>query len=148
MAKEINSTDVDRSEEQDTINEWQSFGWVFVSVQDVVDYIKLTFERDPAMQNYVELVSLERQYNDVPHPGDKPKLGRIIMGIGIAVLILGLIAASVSPDVSSTACIMVGIGMIILRLFFYFKKKNQWESGYNNWKTKRAEILEKAKFLS
>ena len=170
MAKEIKSDTVDPSKEDDTINEWQSFGWEFVSTQEVKTsdsshlerrgdtiynvtksgdhYVKLTFQRDPERQNYAELVSLEEQYNDVLNPGYMPRLGRIIMGVGIALLAFGLIAASGGGGAGSAMFIVPGIAIIALRVMLYSKKKKQWETDFDNWRSKRAEILAKAKFLS
>jgi hypothetical protein len=156
MAKEIKSINVDPSEEEETINEWQSFGWEFKSTQEVKTsdsshlerrgdtiynvtksgdhYVKLTFERDPARQNYAELVSLERQYNAVPGPGIPPvrfgKLWLIVSGIGLLFYVLP------------------GVLIIIWRCVSYSKKNKQWEADYDNWVNKRAEILGKAKPLS
>jgi len=172
MAKEIQSINVDPSEESDTINVWQTFGWEFKSTQEIKTlssshlerrgddiynvtvsgdhYVKLTFERDPARKNYNELVSLESQYNDVPAPGRMPRLGRIIIGIGIVLFIMGLlaIAGGGGKDGSAFIFLVPGIGIIILRVAFYFTRKGKWEANYNNWRNKQSKILEKAKPLS
>jgi len=156
MAKEIKSINVDPSEEEETVSEWQSFGWEFKSTQEVKTadsshlerrgdtlynvtrsgdhYVKLTFERDPARQNYAELVSLEKQYRAVPGPGTPPvrfgKIWLIISGIGLVFYIVP------------------GVLIIIWRCVSYSKKDKKWKADYNNWATKRAEILEKAKPLA
>jgi hypothetical protein len=158
MAKEIKSISVPPSAEEETINVWQTFGWEFKSTQEVKTqdvqvftgqdsdgtehyrttrgehYVKLTFERDPTRENYAELVSLERQYNAVPGPGAPPvrfgKLWTIISGIGLFLWVVP------------------GVIIIIWRCVSYSKKSKQWNADYDNWASKRAEILRKAKPLS
>ena len=152
MAKEIKSINVNPSDEEETINVWQTFGWEFKSTQEVKTsdqhwedndnyytkkgehYVKVTFERDPAQQNYTELVSLEKQYNDVPGPRDPPvRFGMLWLIISV----IGLIIFTIP-----------GILIIVWRFASYPKKKKQWEDDYSNWKNKRAEILAKAKSLA
>jgi hypothetical protein len=95
-AKEIKSISVPPSAEEDTINQWQAFGWEFKSTQEVKTqdvqvftgqdndgtehyrttrgehYIKLTFERDPSRQNYAKLCDLEERYNAPSYVPTKP----------------------------------------------------------------------------
>jgi hypothetical protein len=156
MANEIKSVNVHPSDEEKTINVWQTFGWEFKSTQEVKTadsshlerrgdsiysvttsgdhYVKLTFERNPARQNYSELASLEKQYNAVPEPGVPPvrfgKVWLIISGIGLLLYVVP------------------GVLIIIWRFVSYSKKNKKWEADYDNWKNKQAEILEKAKQLS
>ena len=96
MAKEVKSINVSPSAEESTINLWQSFGCEFKSTQEVKTqdvqvfdyqssdgtkyykttkgehYVKVTFERDKAMQNYAELVALEEAYYSKPEKPDDP----------------------------------------------------------------------------
>jgi hypothetical protein len=90
--RDIKSIEVVPEDEEKTVRLWMSFGWELknnqrVKTQDVqrftgqdsdgtehyqttrgVDFIKLTFERDPERKNYAELKSLEEQYYAIPDP--------------------------------------------------------------------------------
>ena len=117
--KEIRSIEVAPADEDKTVQLWMSFGWELknnqrVKTQDVqkytgqdsdgtkyyqttqgVDFIKLTFERDPERKNYAELKALQEQYfAPLPDlrttsPGEKPKkpgiFGLIMMIISFVV---------------------------------------------------------------
>lgn len=169
MPKEIKSINVHPSEEEATINEWQCFGWEFKSTQEVKTsdsshlerrgdtiynvtkagdhYVKLTFERDPARQNYNELVSLEQQYNSVIGPGYVPRLGKIIIGLGILFLLAGF--GTVGDEVSTgILMILIGGAAVTLKIMFYSKKKKQWEENFSHWSNSRAEIIAKARALA
>jgi len=174
MAKEIKSISVAPSEEEETINVWQSFGWEFRSTQEVKTsdsshlerrgdtiysvtqagdhYVKLTFERDPTRENYSELVALEKQYNAVPGPGYKPvlfgKIWLIVAGFFLLAGFGGLIGSSSGFDGTTIFCFTVVGGVVIWRIMRYIKKEKQWETDYDNWKNERTEILAKAKTLS
>jgi len=177
MAKEIKSVNVAPSKEEETINVWQSFGWEFKSTQEVKTqdvqtfdyqdsdgtehykttfgdhYVKLTFERDPSMQNYAELVSVEKQYYAVPGPKAKPVLGTAPdVPFGFIWVILALIGLSCGG--------IPGIILIIWRFAACSKKESemsnslradydtrykQWKADYDICVNKRNEILAKAK---
>ena len=158
MPKEIKSINVPPSLEEKTINVWQTFGWEFKSTQEVKTqdvqvftgqdsdgtehyrttrgehYVKLTFERDPARPNYKELVSFERQYNAVDHPGAYPTINLKVWGI---IVIIGLI------------CYVVpGIVILVWRIISLNNKRKRWQEGIDNYDTECSEILKKARTLS
>jgi hypothetical protein len=167
MAKEIKSTSVPPSAEEETINVWLSFGWELknnqeVKTQDVQvftgqdrdgtehyqtkrgeHYVKLTFERDSGRPNYTELVSLEKQYysiNDPSCPIPPVRFG----GIWIIISIVGLFIY-----------IFPGLAVIVWRLVRYSEKKKEYNSEYLAYvqackdnDNKRKAIVEKAKTLS
>jgi len=163
MAKEIKSFSVAPSKEESTINLWQSFGWELKSTQEVKTedsshlerrgdsiysvtksgehYIKLTFERDPARQNYAELKSIEEQYHSIndPYCPIEPKRFGSFWGIAAVVGMLWIIP---------------GIAIIIWRISSYPKKKKLYDEAYAVYsreyeaaEKKKRELLEKAKSL-
>ena len=164
--KDIKSIQVALENEEGTTRLFQSFGWELKSTQEVktqdvqvftgqdsdgtkhyqttrgVHYVKLTFERDPARQNYDELKSLEEQYysvNDPDYP-DKPIRFGLLWGI-LSVVGLALYAVP-------------GIAIIIWRIVRYPKKKKIWDEAYAVYErdcataeNKRSELLNKAQAL-
>lgn len=58
-------------EDQKTINKYESFGWKLMSNQIVHDYdwmadhSSLTFQRETKIRNYLEIVKLEKQYDEL-----------------------------------------------------------------------------------
>jgi hypothetical protein len=164
--KDIKSITVAPEDEEVSVRRFQSFGWELKSTQEVKTqdvqtftgqdsdgtehyqtkrgehYIKLTFERDPARQNYAELKSLEQQYYGVKSPTypEKPKLLSLLW----IILIVGGLIILVVP----------GIVILVLRIIFYTKKKKAWEIAYASYnkehsaaETKRTELLNKAQSL-
>jgi hypothetical protein len=174
MAKEIKSINVDPSEEENTINVWQTFGWEFKSTQEVKTsdsshleqrgdsiysvtkagdhYVKLTFERDPAKQNYAELASLQKQYDSVPEPGRRSslfsKFSFIIMAIGAVIAFFGFIMIGNGDIGPALIFVLPGLGIIFLRVFFHIRKNKQWDKDYDNMVNKRTMILALAKPVS
>jgi len=181
-AKEIKSISVAPAAEEDTINLWQTFGWELKSNQEIKNksshmerrgdslynvtetehYIKLTFERDPARQNYNELRSLEDRYYSASHPGPAPKrFGGIFVflivisfffGIG-SFLTMGMDPSRVSVGYIFTVIIMglvfltPGVLIIVFRTRSYPKRLKPWTDAYDLYTTTRSECLEKAKSL-
>jgi hypothetical protein len=198
--KDIKSIEVEPSDEEKTVQLWMSFGWELksnqrVKTQDVqkftgqdsdgtsyyqttrgVDFIKLTFERDPERKNYAELKALEGQYY-APLPGleaigpgkepKKPGVFSLIMTIISlllgAILLLGGIALSdmrVTSIVFGIPFSLLGIISIIKRKSFPSKLKS-WEAANEAYqikhtaeekalseaRKKRADALEKARSL-
>jgi len=165
MAKEIKSISVPPSAEEDTINLWQSFGWQFKSTQEVKTqdvqvftgqdsdgtehykttagehYVKLTFERDPAMPNYARLVELERvYYTSPPVAPDPPTL------FGCLWIVLSLIGL--------VAFVVPGVLIIVWRIVRHKKLNkifNEEFSVYMEkekvWKQNKENALNEAKSL-
>lgn len=155
-AKEIKSTTVNPEDEEETVNQWQSFGWEFKSTQEVrtndsqvftkqdddgtehftttkgVHYIKLTFERDPARQNYAQLKALEGQYYSIEYPYAPPSFG-FLWGILVAI---GLFLF-----------VVPGILVIVLRAIHCSKRKKLYEEECEVVGKKRQAILAKAQPL-
>jgi hypothetical protein len=164
--KDIKSIDVNPADEEKTTRLWMSFGWELknnqrVKTQDVqkftgqdsdgtehyvtargVDFIKLTFERNPEIKNYSELKSLEEQYYSVkfPSPPDEPvRFGCLWLVLAVMGLFLMFVP---------------GIAIIIWRCVSYSKKKEVFDKEYAVYKTakadakkKRQDLLEKAQSL-
>jgi hypothetical protein len=172
MAKEIKSISVAPSAEEYTINLWQSFGWEFRTTSGKL-YVKLTFERDPARQNYAELKSLEEQYynvKDPPHYTAEPKRFGCISLIIYAFFLLfgfaGFVTAYRESYQFTTEQIIIswlipififsaGIVSFVLESRSYSKKKKLWDEAYDVYRgecesarKKRQELLEKAKSLA
>ena len=165
MAKEIKSISVPPSAEEDTINLWQSFGWQFKSTQEIKTqdvqvftgqdsdgtehyrttkgehYIKLTFERDPAMPNYARLVELERAYNvSPPVSPDSPTLFGCLW---IVLTLIGLFAF-----------VVPGILIIVWRAIRYKKLKKVYEEEFSAymekekaWEQSKESAINEAKTL-
>jgi hypothetical protein len=164
--KDIKSITVAPDEEEVSVKRFQSFGWELKSTQEVKTqdvqtftgqdsdgtehyqtkrgehYIKLTFERDPARQNYAEIKSLEEQYYKVKIPV-YPEKPQVFGFLWIILIVIGLIAWAIP-----------GIVIIVLRIIFYKKKKQAWEIAFASYEkdnsaaeTKRTELLNKAQAL-
>jgi len=183
MAKEIKSISVSPSAEENTINLWQSFGWELKSTQEIKTqdvqvytgqasdgtkfyetkkgehYIKLTFERDPSMQNYAELSTLWEKYKAKPnvpeapkHCPDKPKqvgVGCFVLSILSIVLGVGFISGFATGEVGmgffGIILLFIGINKIMSRRK-YSKKCAEWEienaqyeTALANWREKKNE---------
>jgi hypothetical protein len=192
-AKEIKSISVAPSAEEATINLWQTFGWELKSNQEVKNkdshlerrgdsvynvtetehYIKLTFERDPARQNYAELKSLEERYyaaTPPSPPGNAPKrfgclflilivlslffgIGGLIGGIGMAGN-MGGVLVTIFYYLFFLILAAPGVLIIIFRNKSYPKRLKPWTEEYDAYqKAKdayikdRADMLEQAKAL-
>ncbi|GHU07246.1 hypothetical protein FACS1894151_01300 [Spirochaetia bacterium] len=196
--KDIKSIEVEPEDEDKTVQLWMSFGWELknnqrVKTQDVqrftgqdsdgtkhyqttrgVDFIKLTFERDPERKNYTELKVLEEQYY-VPlpsirtaPPGDKPKKPGVIsliltiisLSLGVFFLIFVPLGAGVTGVIIGVPFSVLGIRSIIRRRSFSSRLKS-WEAANETYQTnhdaeekaiseakkKRVNALEKAQSL-
>jgi hypothetical protein len=163
--KDVKSITVAPSKEEESVRLYQSFGWELKSTQEVKTqdvqvftgqdrdgtkhyqttkgehYIKLTFERDPARQNYIELKSLEEQYysiNDPDYP-EEPKFGCLWSVLGVIGVFLFVVP---------------GVLIFILRGVNCSKKKKVWKEAYAAYekecaeaKAKREALLSKAQAL-
>ncbi len=184
--KDVKSIEVKPADEDQTVQLWMSFGWELksnqrIKTQDVqrfthqdsdgtkhyettfgVDFIKLTFERDPERKNYAELVELEKLYNtplpSIPTPPSFDENEPKRMGFGWGILsVVGLLLY-----------IIPGVIIIIWRLASYNKRVAKWKEKKDNYekksvkdneayneavkanseaKKKRSEALEKARAL-
>jgi len=164
--KDVKSIQVDPDEEEGAVRLFQSFGWELKSTQEVKTqdvqmftgqdsdgtehyrttrgehYVKLTFERDPARQNYAELKSLEAQYYSVKNPSYPEEPVRFGM-LWIIVSAIGLFIY-----------VVPGVLIIVWRCVRYSKKKKTWDEEYAVYskerdaaEKKRNELLEKAQSL-
>jgi hypothetical protein len=168
--KDIKSITVAPEDEESSVRLFQSFGWELKSTQEMKTqdaqvftgqdsdgsehyqttkgehYIKLTFERDPARQNYAELKSLEGQYYSINDPDfpEKPKV------FGLPWIILSVVGLFLS--VFGLPIFLVPVaGIIIWRLVRYSKNKKLWNEAYSAYEkdcaaagNKRSELLSKA----
>lgn len=148
MAKQTKSLTCAPESENDLIEIWQTFGWELFSTQEVRDseshleqgwgdstnlvtttthYIKLTFQRDPAeVRHYAELAALEREFENVPYPGECPQ-GESILKILIGFLL----------------CTIPGVYWLI-KTILAAKARPQWKKDYANYISKRQEIYARA----
>jgi hypothetical protein len=164
--KDIKSITVAPEYEEGSVRLFQSFGWDLKSTQEVKTqdvqtftgqdsdgtehyqtksgehYVKLTFERDPARQNYAELKTLEAQYYDVDSPVS-PTSPRLFNLLWIILIIIGFVAM-----------IVPGVIILVLKIVFYIRKKKAYNIAYASYRkdktaaeNKRSEILSKAQSL-
>jgi hypothetical protein len=176
-AKEIKSISVAPVAEEDTINEWQSFGWELkssqeiknkdshlerrgddlVSVTETEHYVKLTFERDPARQNYAELVSLQREYESIPNPSAPPKrfgiffliiMGlSLIFGIGFFGQIGGGAIKVITMLVAGLVFLAPGVLIFLWRMKRYKKLYPEWENSVASITARNNDVLNRARDL-
>ena len=157
MAQETKSLTVSPSEEQNTIELYQSFGWELKSSQEIfnkdshlesrsdgtynvtttTNYVKLVFSREKTIPHYDELVKLENDYSLTVLP-IKPSgkvlfiLGGILIVGGVASLPIGL------------AYGIPGIGLIVWGAISRNKKMKKYYADKSAVTSKRREILSKA----
>ena len=149
MAKESITIQVKASEEQDTINEYQAFGWELwqsesVSRSDgerIFYYTKLIFQREKTMPNYNQLVELETQYRNIKTPPN-PEIGLIISGfIASAISIYIFIAIT-----SSIIVLFLGVGFSGIAISF-IKGRIDYKKNIPVIEKKKKSILSKARNL-
>ena len=175
--KDIKSIEVEPAEEETTVQIWMSFGWELknnqrVKTQDVqeftgldhdncghyettpgVDFVKLTFERDPERKNYAELKELEEQYH-VPlpalpsEPGIRPtkpgifSLIFIIIGLffGVFCLVKGIgLGGSFWLIISGIVLLVLGFRGVLKRISFPSRLKH-WENAKKVYQTNYAAV--------
>jgi len=165
----------DPSKQNSVMAEWADFGWEGTpqehfsesvrrtqetdkhyasEYKETTHFVTITFKRDTSMQNYKELVELEKQYRAPlpPAPSVFPKEEEKKMGcLWIVLAIVGVF-------------LTLGIGtilIIVLRLKSYKKRVAKWEeekaqfeknnapviTAYEEAKKNRAEARKKAKSL-
>ncbi|MBE7061987.1 MAG: hypothetical protein E7382_05570 [Clostridiales bacterium] len=140
MAYESKSIQVSASEENETIELWEAFGWELKSSQEIFNqsnrletrgddlynvtttthYVKLVFNRNTEMENYARLVELERNFNNVRVSYTEvddtgiPTKAKVLMGIGM-VLFFQLFFDLLSCVACGTgkAIIPLGVSLII-----------------------------------
>jgi len=178
--KEIKNIEVPPADEERTIQLWMSFGWELknnqrVKTQDVqrftgqdsdgtehyqttrgVDFVRLTFERNPEIKNYAELKALQEEYNNplpVFHatpPGNKPKkpgvfgivislfFGSLFLALGI-IGIVGLLFDSSANAKATYLGIAIPFTIIGTPLFWLgirgIKRRKSFSSRLKFWET-------------
>jgi len=197
--KDIKSIEVAPNDEEKTVQLWMSFGWELknnqrVKTQDVqrftgqdsdgtehyettrgVDFIKLTFERDPERKNYAELKALEEQYYaplpslKTSAPGDRPKKPGVFSLIMMVIFLLVGTLFLVGGIFNGPSVILLLIGVVLLGLGIrsiiqrktFSSRLKSWEAANEAYQTnhaaeekaiaeakkKRADALEKARAL-
>ncbi|WP_461257213.1 hypothetical protein [Treponema sp. R80B11-R83G3] len=126
-----------------------------------VDFIKLTFERDPERKNYAELKALEEQYyaplpdfyarppKDIESKPDKPSIiGGILSVISFIFGVICLVSTVyyISSGKGESFIILLftalflwlGISGIRRRILFSSSLKT-WEAAYEYWKTENEK---------
>lgn len=156
---ESKSLTVTPSSENSTIDLWQNFGWTLKSSQEVnskeshleerggdlysittsQNYVKLTFQRDTSIPNYVRLKELETKYHALLD--SEPTEPISIFSLKTHLIIGGLLL------------IAYGIGIIYFIIYFSkkIKAKKEYEDKYSIWynkiNTEGKRILEEATSL-
>lgn len=147
MAKEFKTVTVAPEGEQYVIDTRGIFGWELQSSQEInskeshieggftgnysvtttENYVKLIFCRDPSqVENYSELVAIERQYDGLYNPGDEPFFSKIIF--------LALLLLYIFP------------GIIYYKS--YKKKKKKYEEELTVFLNEREKLVEQAKQIT
>lgn len=159
MAKETKSISIVPSEEQDTIELWQKFGWELVSSQEIfnrdshleqsgdsvntvtttTNYVKLVFARDKEMKNYSEIVDLENRFNNVSFPIRKSAKPLFILGVVGGAAGFGLIT---EKPVIGVPLLIIGVAVLILGFVKKSKNNKIYNAEYSAAIAKRREILE------
>lgn len=146
MAKESKSISVLPSEEQSTIQVYQTFGWELQSSQEIfnrdshlekdnngdinsvtttTNYVKLVFCRNTEMKNYHQLVDLERRYNNISFPVSKSAKVWFILGLIAAVF------GFVNVDQELLIAIPCFVGAAALFVLGIIKKKKNSDAYYS-----------------
>ena len=162
MAFESKSISVAPSEEQNTIELFQTFGWELKSSQEVfsqeshlerdgddirsvtstTNYVKLTFSRDKEMENYAKLAQLENQFYSISNPVKQS--AKVIFGLGAAALLAG---AALESEIGIAGFIAGGVIAIVCFVFGFkksSKNKAEYNAAMNAAIAKRSAILEEA----
>jgi hypothetical protein len=165
--KDLQSVKVKPGEEDQVARLRMSFGWELKNKQRVktadsqkythqdsngtkyyettpgVDFIELTFERDPERKNYAELKSLEGQYDSVRNPTYPEEVPKRFGCLWLVLSVIGLVAF-----------VVPGVLIIVWRFVRYSKKKKVWDEAYAAYnkeleaaKNKRQELLQRAQSL-
>ena len=180
MAKEFKTLNVAPGGENAAIEFWQHFGWELMgapqeiynkdshlekdgdninSVTETTHYIKLSFQRDTAMNHYSELASLQKEYEAIPNPPAKPTRFGIFFVIlmGVSLLFgIGLMVTATGNSYEGAGYVMVAVllGLVFLApgvLIFVWRTKRykklyaQWESALNDIVVKGDDVLKRAK---
>lgn len=143
------------SDEEDTIEEYQLFGWELLSSQTIdrkdshlennfgtiysvtesVNYVKLTFRRNMNMSGYSEIADLENKYRsfDSIYEPDEPGKAMLVIGIlGILSCFIGLL--------------IIGLPVAVICIGMYIKRKNTYDKEYEEY-TKLKEEANKQKYI-
>jgi hypothetical protein len=182
MSKEFKTLNVSPGRENEAIEFWQHFGWELMgapqeiyskdshlekdgdkinSVTETTHYIKLSFQRDTAMNNYSALASLQKEYEAIPNAPFPPKkfglFFLVIMGFS---LLFGIIVFSSALEQSDNGAGEVIMGFVLCIVFLapgvlifiwrtkrYKKLYPQWESAAHDIATNRDDVLKRAKAL-
>lgn len=159
MAKETKSISIVPSEEQDTIELWQKFGWELVSSQEIfsrdshleqsgdnvnsitttTNYIKLVFARDKEMKNYSQIVDLENKFNGVSFPIRKSAKPLFILGSVGGIAGVSLITGK---PVIGIPLLIAGVAVLVLGFIKKSKNTKTYNAEYSAAVSKRREILE------
>ena len=163
MAKETKSISVHPADEQETIEQYQAFGWELQSSQEIFEkdshlersgnninqvttttnYVKLVFSRETTMPNYHQLTKLENQYHSVHFP--YRKTAKVWFILSAIVAFFGFITLG-----TWFIGVPLLIGAITLFVFAIIKKKKFDDEYWNEYRLadeKCEEILNKAKQL-
>ena len=144
MAKEAKTVTLSPFDEQSSMDVHRVFGWDVINNQAVnQDELRITYQRDPAsVKNYEEVAALDNEYFSLvaPDPSSRSKLSSKPSLIMFAVGILCFIGGDL-------LWVLIGLGIITLRIFLHIRKNNHWDIEAAAYKKKCEEILEKAKRL-
>lgn len=143
------------SDEEDTIEEYQLFGWelsssqtidrkdshlennfgTIYSVTESVNYVKLTFRRNLNMIGYNEIADIEKRYRtacSISAPEEPGKTMMIVGMVGVLISFIGLLP--------------IGLPVAIFCFVKHIKDKNAYEQEYEQYIKLREEI-DKEKYV-
>ena len=161
MAKETKSISVHPHKEQETINQYEAFGWEVQSSQEIfnrdshlersgnqissvtttTNYIKLVFSRETTMRNYDKLTKLEARFNSVKFPyRESAKLWFILAGIAGFLGLITLVTWFIGVPVLAGAITLLVFGFIKMKQF----GDEYWEE-YKVAEGKCRELLKEAR---
>lgn len=166
MAKEIKTINVAPANEERTIRSFLAFGWTLrgnqevynkdshnetwgntrYSVTETTHYVKLTFERDPALiKNFQQICQLENAFYAIPEPKKKPRKEWKSVFATLYV-IFGLLALLflMTPAREGAMIFVVAIALLAYLHYRYNAKIKAWQDAYNKCWSKREQIIAKA----
>ena len=165
----------DPSKQNSVMAEWADFGWEGTpqehfsesvrrtqetdkhyasEYKETTHFVTITFKRDTSMQNYKELVELEKQYRATLPPAPSKFAKEEPKRMGCLWVILAIVGIFVTFGIGTVA-------IILWRLLSYKKRVAKWEqekaqfekdiapviATYEEAKKKRADARQKAKTL-
>jgi hypothetical protein len=177
--KEFRTLNVAPGGENEAIAFWQHFGWELTGAPqetlnkssplkkdgdninraaETTRYIKLSFQRDTAMDHYTELASLQREYEAIPNAFAPLKRFNLffltIMGLSLFLSFLSIknrdfrqATDTIAGFVLPLVFLAPGVLVFIWRMVHYKKLYPVWESAVKDIADRREDVLKRAEAL-